>query len=145
MAAWGLFPEAIMARFMNTGAKLGSSIAAVITATIRMSLWQARPAISLPYIALHCRTIHFPHENGVKSQRRTYQTAYCDADSRSQITGRAYNQKPFLLADGQPTNVVRDTWTHLGHHNRALINRAFAPHRPHTTDDRIKNSLSENL
>lgn len=40
-----------MARFMNTGPNLGSSIAAVITATIRMSLWKARPAISLPCIA----------------------------------------------------------------------------------------------
>ena len=67
-------------------------------------------------IFLHCRTIHCSHENRSESRRRTYQAAYCDADARSQITGQPYNDKPLLLEDGQPTDIVRDTWTHLGYH-----------------------------
>ena len=67
-------------------------------------------------VFLHCRTIHGSHENRSESRRRTDQAAYCDADALSQITGQPYNEKPKLLEDGQPTDVVRNTWTHLGHH-----------------------------
>ena len=78
-----------------------------------MSLWKARPAISFPCTA--ARFI-FRMRMGLKANDGLTRTAYCDADSGSQITGRAYNQKPLLLADDQPTNVVRDTWTDLDHH-----------------------------
>jgi len=76
-------------------------------------------------VFLHCRTIHCSHENRSESRRRTDQAAYCDADALSQITGQPYNEKPKLLEDGQPTDVVRNTWTHLGHHIEHRLTARF--------------------
>ena len=102
-----------MARSMNTGPNTGE--------------WHRKcyngnnPGVSLEtapgeIIFLHYRTIHCSHENLSESRRRTYHAAYCAADARSQIAGQLYNDKPLLLKNGQPTDIVRDPWTHLGYY-----------------------------
>ena len=67
-------------------------------------------------ISLHCRAIHYSRQNLSESRRQPYHAAYCAADARSQIGGQLYNDKLLLLKDGQPTDIVRDPWTHLGYY-----------------------------
>ena len=113
MAACGLFPAAIMTRFMNTGPNLGSSIAVVITATIRMSLSKARPAMSFACTA--ARFI-FRMRMGLKANDGLTRPRTVTLIPVARSLDQPIIKNPLLLTDGQPTNVVRDTWTHLGHH-----------------------------
>ena len=113
MTACGLFPAAIMARLMNTEPNLGSSISAVITATIRLPLSKARPAMSFACTA--ARFI-FRMGMGLKANDGLTRPRTVTLIPVARSLDEPIIKNPLLLMDGQPTNVVRDTWTHLGHH-----------------------------